>query len=268
MDYETIINDAIEFTRQTFAGRWDRWLILALLGLPFTLTRFFIVPEKIITKGGINWEMIPWVPIAALGIAGILASFFIAGYMVRIYRGPRPIPGLTGWPFLFADGIKVDIVILTWFLPALVVLLTGGVMLIGMLTSPSGLHFNPGFFLLMILLLPVELILFLIGSFFSIPGAIRFARTGSIVEGWRFSAILAIIRKIGWWHYLIALVILMIAGFFYSMASLLPSSIPYVGWLVPVALAPFFTVFSAWYLTLVYEAGIEPAPVPAGTPGP
>jgi hypothetical protein len=267
MDFETVINNSIEYTRQTFAGRWSRWLALALLGLPFSLFRFLIDPEKIVTKTGINWEMIPWIPIGVLAIAGVLGSFFIAGYTVRIYRGPRPPPGLAGWPSLFLDGIRLDIVMLAWFLPALILLLAQLAMLIGMF-APGGGSFNPGIFVLMMLLLPVEFILFLVGFFFAIPGAIRFARMGSMAEGWRFSAVLGVIRRIGWRHYLIALGLLMVAGFLYSMAMFLPASIPYVGWLVPVALTPLFTVFSAWFLTLVYETGEEPRPAPEGTPGP
>jgi hypothetical protein len=266
MNFENLLNDAVDYTRETFTGHWDRWLILVLLGLPFSLVRFVFDPEKIINRAGFHPELIPWGPLAALAIAGILASLFIGGYTVRIYRGTRPAPDFTGWASLFLDGIRLDIVMLVWFLPALVVLLAEGAMAIGMLaTRFTG---NPGFIILMILLIPVELILFLIAIFFMIPGAVRFARTGSMAEGWNFSTIRVILGRIGWGNYLIALILFMVIAVFYSIVVSLPAVIPYVGWIVPVCLAPFLTIFSARYFTFIYEAGEMPPGAPAGPQGP
>jgi Protein of unknown function (DUF4013) len=265
MDFENLFNDSIEYTRETFAGHWVRWLIFVLLGgLPSALGRFVIKPDEIITGTTIHWELIPWGSIAALAILGILASFFIAGYIVRIYRGTRPVPDFTGWASLFLDGIKLDIVELVWFLPALVVLLAEIALTFGLIFSG-----NPGLGILALLLIPVGLILFIIAILFAIPGAVRFARTGSMVEGWSFSAIRGILRRIGWVNYIIALILFVIVWIAFNIAVMVPALIPYVGWLVPIALAPFLTVFVARYFTIVYETGEVPTgAAPAGQPGP
>ena len=261
MDFENLFNDSISYTRETFAGHWDRWLILVLLGLPFSLVRFVLDPEKLVTGATIHWELVPWGSIAALAIAGVLASFFISGYMVRIYRVMKPAPDFTGWASLFLDGIRLDIVMIVWFLPALIVLLAELAIGLGML-APSGFTAASVLIGLMILLIPVEVILLLIAFLFMILGAVRFARTGRMAEGWRFSAILGMIRRIGWGRYIIALVLYVVAAVLYSILISLPAVIPYVGWIVPVALAPFLTIFAARYFTLIYEAGAEPAAVP------
>jgi len=270
MNYEAIINNSIEYTKETFAGYWDRWIILALLGVPFTLIRFLIDPEKIVTAAGIMWEQIPWGSIGALVIAGILTSFFIAGYTVRIYRGTWPPPGLTGWASLFIDGIRLDIVILVWFLPVIILALLFLFILLGGLFSHGTFpDFSPLVLILSVgLIFLVGMVLLFIASLYVTMGAIRFARTGSMAEGWRFSAISALIRRIGWWNYFIAIVLIGIAALVYSIAMFLPASIPYVGWIVPVGLAPFFTVFVARYYTLVYETGEERPAAPPAPPGP
>jgi hypothetical protein len=269
MNFEHLFNDAVEYTRDAFAGHWERLLIFVLLGLPFSLVRFVIDPGKIITGTTIHWELIPWGSIAALAIAGILASFLIGGYQVRVYRGTVPAPDFTGWASLFIDGLKLDIVMLVWFLPALIVLLAGGAMAVGMLASRS--TGNPGFIILMILLIPVELILFLVAIFFMTPGAVRFARTGSMAEGWNFSAIRGVLGRIGWVNYIIALVFFIVIAIIYSIVVSIPAMIPYIGWIFPVCLAPLFTVFSARYFTLVYVAGElapETQPPVPGAPAP
>ena len=118
----------------------------------------------------------------------------------------------------------------------------------------------PGIIILPILLLPVEIIFLITGLLFMIIGGIRFARTGSIAEGWRFPAIRENIRKIGWGKYIIALILLLVIGIIFSIVTAIPAIIPYIGWVIPVILSPLLTVFTARYLTLVYETGeIQPA---------
>ncbi|HTY53177.1 MAG TPA: DUF4013 domain-containing protein [Methanomicrobiales archaeon] len=263
MEFEKIVTDAIEYSRDTFLGHWTRWLIFVLLGLPFSLIRFVVDPAKIVDKTTIHWELIPWGSIAVLVLAGIITSFFVAGYTVRIYRGTKPAPDFTGWVSLFIDGIKLDIVIIVWFLPGLVLGLAALALLVGGLFMPGVFPplNNPALILALGLALIVALVLFIIAALYVTIGAIRFTRAGSMIEGWRFSAVSGIIRRIGWANYFIALVLLGVVSVLFSLAVSVPAIIPYVGWIVPVALAPFLTVFSARYFALVYEAGEAPPPV-------
>jgi len=266
MNFEDLLNDSVEYTTETFAGHWIRWLIFVLLGLPFSLVRFAVDPTKIFDKAGFHPEAIHWVPLAILLVAGILTSFFIGGYLVRIYRGIRPAPDFTNWASLFVDGIKLDIVILVWFLPALVVLLAGLALVLGMFVASASQAYA-GFSILLILLICVEIVLFVVAILFMIPGAVRFARTGSMAEGWHFSALRGILGRIGWLRYVLALILLVVIELLFTVVISLPAIIPYVGWIVPVCLAPLLTVFSARYFTFIYEAGELPTlapPIPAG----
>jgi len=262
MEFEKLFNDSIEYTRETLVGHWVRWLIFIVLSLPFALVRFVIDPQKIMTGSKIHWEMIPWGYLAILVIAGVLTSFFISGYMVRIYRGMRPAPDFTGWSSLFIDGIKLDIVMLAWFLPAIILMLLLLLVALGGMLWP-GLFVNFGGTIIGLVLLVIVLALLIIAALYVTMGAIRFARTGNMVEGWNYSAISAIIRRIGWGNYVIALVLFFFASIFFNLVVSIPALIPYVGWIVPVCLSPLLTVFAARYFTLIYETGEIQPPVPS-----
>ncbi len=265
MEIENIFRDAVEYTRDAFMGHWVRWLIFIVLGLPFTLIQFFFDPSKIVTGTTVHWELIPWGIIAALAALGIFTSFFVSGYLVRVYRGTKPAPDFTGWASLFIDGIRLDIVMVVWFLPAIIVFLLLAAMGIGGMLYPGlfgGFGTSPAFILAIIVLLIAAMVFLVIAALYVSMGAVRFARAGSMREGWRFSAITATIRRMGWGSYILALIVLLVAGIVFSVVVSVPAILPYIGWLFPLVLNPLLTVFSARYIMQVYEAG-EPAPAPA-----
>jgi hypothetical protein len=270
MEFERLFRDAMEYTGDTFAGHWTRWLIFAILGLPFSLVPFVVDPRKIVTGTTVHWELIPWRSLAAIVIAGILASFFVSGYLVRIYRGVKPAPEFTGWWPLFTDGIRLEIVILAWFLPAFIL------MLLLLALDLAGLFFRGifggtgaplAFLLVSLVILILGVVLLVAGVLYGIMGGVRFARTGSMTEGWSYAALTALIRRIGWGNYIIALFLVAIAGALFSGVVSIPAVIPYIGWIIPVILSPLLTVFIARYYMLVYEAGEVPPPAaPAPAP--
>ena len=112
-----------------------------------------------------------------------------------------------------------------------------------------------------LLLLVVGFVLFVVVLLFGILGAVRFARTGSIREGIRFSAILTTIRTIGWLSYFLLLIGFAIAMFIYAVITGILSAIPFIGWVFVLIVNPFFMIFTARYFSLVYDQG-EPQPVP------
>ena len=106
-------------------------------------------------------------------------------------------------------------------------------------------------------------VLFVIVMLFGIIGAVRFARTGSIREGIRFSAILTPIRTMGWLSYIILLIGFVIAMLIYAVITGILSFIPFIGWVLVLIVNTVFMIFTARYFALVYDQG-EPQPVPQG----
>ena len=261
MDYGAIVSDSIAFTRQALAGKWTTWLIFILCSLPFALINFVVDPKDIVFGGTIHWELVPWTQVIALFIAGLVLSFVLFGYLVRVYRGVTPPPAFDPWGSLFVDGIKLAIVGILWFVPAFLII-AGGILcfILGFHTTGDSLDpmLSAGFLLLLI-----GGIVFLISCIYSVVGCVRFARTASMREGFRFSAITETIQVIGWGAYLIALVIFFVLILLFSLVVALLALIPLVGWVIRLILYPVVQVFSARYVSRVYDHGVPPVPAPA-----
>ena len=210
----------------------------------------------------INWGAIPWGQIAVLAALGFILSFFLSGYTVRIYRGIKPAPDFTGWIELFVDGVKLVVVWLLWLLPLVIVIAAGvAVAVASFLSTRATAIPNITLLLLVLLLFLAGFVLFVIVMLFGIIGAVRFARTGSIREGIRFSAILTTIRTMGWLSYILLLIGFIIATVIYAVITGIFLAIPYIGWVLVLIVNPVFMIFTARYFSLVYDQG-EPQPVP------
>ena len=260
MDIGALLSDSFTYAQEALVGKWTQWAIFILFALPVSLIQFTFDPKTIMTGTEMNWGAIPWGQIALLAGLGFILSFFISGYTVRIYRGTKPAPDFTGWTDLFVDGVKLAVVWFLWILPIITVLAAIGAIAFFSFFSA---HTAPNITLLFIalLLLIVVFVLFVIVLLFGILGAVRFARTGSIREGIRFSAILTTIRTIGWLSYIILLIGFVIAMVIYGIITTILSIIPFIGWVLVLIINPVFTIFTARYFSLVYDQG-EPQLVP------
>ena len=260
MNFETILNDSVNFTRDTLPGKWTRWLVLTLLGLPGALLPFALGIGNMTDKTSFHWELVHWNQVAALAILMLLASFFLSGYIVRIYRGGATPPAFDAWSGMFLDGIKMCVVWLIWMLPALILMLVACISLFGATAagghSPAGL----GLLGLMLILLLAALIMGVVAVVLGTIGAIRFARTGSVMEGVNYHEILGTIRRIGWWDYIIAGIVLMVIALVFGIVSGILGMVPFIGWVLVLIISPLMTVLSARFLSLVYDTGVPPAP--------
>ncbi len=255
MDHSTGVSASIDYTREAFEGKWIRWLIFVILSVPMALMPFVFDFETLAKTTDFSWEQVPWGQVAIIIFAGIILSFFLSGYVVRIYRGVQPAPDFTDWGTLFLDGIRLQIVSLIWFLPVIIVLLAAlGLSIFGLASPGSG-----SFALILVLLVALVLMMVfaVIASLFIPIALIRFARTGSIREGLRYSEISEHIGRIGWGQYIIAIIILIVVMVIFCIVVMVLSLIPFIGWVLELVVTPLLTVFTARYYTLVYEQGTE-----------
>ena len=253
-----MLTDSFEYAKEALLGKWVRWMIFIILGLPLALVQFTFDPEKLVDKttGAFHTELIHWDQLAVLIIAGILLGFITAGYMVRVYRGARPAPEFENWAGLFIDGLKLNIVWFLWLLPFLIAMGAVAVMIvitISSMTRPSASLL--AFLGVLLILLLIGFVFAIIAALYSFLGSIRFARTGSIREGIRFSKITEMIRTMGWLPYLIALLVMVIVGFAFGLVTMILSIIPFIGWILVLIVTPFVTILFGRYATLVYEQG-------------
>ncbi len=249
MDFGSMLDDSFAYAKDAVWERWTRWLLLMVSMLIFPL---------------------------------------ILGYMVRIYRGEKPAPEPGEWFELFIDGLKLLVVQIVYMAPVILLIILAFIPLIATLVSSGMFSQGPGSMSdaqferwmdnhpevlsqilisggFMILLLLVAVILAIIITFFSFLGVVRFARKRSVSEAFNFSEILAHIRRIGWFNYIIALIAITIIGYIFSMILNFFSFIPVIGIFIELLLMAIlyvpFLLFSARYSMLVYDAGEPAVPV-------
>jgi hypothetical protein len=225
MEFEKILGDSFAYTKAAIAGKWMQWLLLV--------------------------------------IATILLCLPLLGYMLKIYRGEKPAPEVSGWGTLFVDGIKYAIVTLVWAIPLLIlffILIGAAVLPFSSITSvsESGIQASPGNPALILgalgVYLVVVIIVGLLTAFFSTIGIIRFARTGSMDEAFNFREISATIRKIGWGTYIISLVVLFVTLIVIEIVITILGMIPVLGVIIQIVFIAPVMIFEARYLCQVYDA--------------
>lgn len=259
MEYGALLSESIEYTREALVGKWTTWLVLVLCGLPFSLLVFVFDPEKIVEGNTFHGELIPWTPLILLILAGFLLYFVTSGYLVRVFRGTTTPPVFDNWVSLYTEGIKMNIVCVLWFVPVVLVFaaLLTLLALIVFATGIDSVALRVGG--LLVTLLATALVL-VVALLYSTLAEVRYARTGSIREGLRFTALSGVIREIGWGRYIISLIVLMVVLFFLFLVVSTFRVVPYVGWILPMLLNPFIFVFYARYLSRVYDHGIPQGP--------
>jgi hypothetical protein len=234
MDYGSMLSDSFCYAKDGLWGNAKRWFLL--------LVSLVIFP-------------------------------FILGYVVRIYQGEKPAPELERWGTLFVDGLKLLVVHIIYAAPVILLIIVAFLPFLSTLFSAGFFTENaatmsdaqaeaffashpeilPALGTMMILIL-IAVIFAIIISIFSFIGTIRFARTGSIGEAFNFGAILATIRKLGWFSYLLALVIITVVGLVYGFVMNIVMMVPFIGFILWFLLYPPFIIFGSRYACLVYDA--------------
>jgi hypothetical protein len=235
MDYTEIVRDSLTYTRQGVFDDGGRWLRLIL--------------------------------------ATILLGIPMNGYIMRIYRGEAPAPGVDRWGRLCIDGLKLVIVGLIWSIPILVIwTFTYGALVAAILSgdmhSPAFTGWAPDLRLLLLMYL-FEIV---IGILLPVA-SIRFARSNRFAEAFNFRAIAGHIGKIGWLGYILGLIIvavivvvpvlalvciLVLLGI--AAALLSGSSLAVIPGIIAIAvlviliLSPLFVVFQARCWTRLYDS--------------
>jgi len=242
MNVGRFIVESAVFTRATLWERPSRWLIFILLGLPWMALSSLAESDKILEGTTLHWNLIPWQEAGLLTGAGFLCNFLISGWVVRLLRND-PVPPDFDHPFLLClDGMKVHVIPLVWMLvPSVLAFIQYSLVGSGMI-SGSWWELNPRTILFLVLL-ALQIIILFIAVQYAMIGAIRFARTGSVREGFALLEIKKTMGRIGIVNYYLGLGVIVLVWMFFSLALRGVALMPSVGPVISLGLSPVPTVF-------------------------
>lgn len=237
MEYGKILQESYIYSKDAVWGKWERWLLLLMSIVVFPL---------------------------------------ITGYIAKIYRGDQPAPKFEEGG-LFIMGLKLIFAALIYAIPVIAVLaVTIFYAIINFMPyiiaeNPAFIFNNPEKFVGVILGIAVgliiTLILAIIISLISNIALVRLAREGKFSEAFNFGAVMQRISAIGWGRYIVAMVIYwaitVVLFVLIGLLNLVPVAGMALYWIVSIIIIVPYVLFSARYLTLVYEHAL---PVTQGVP--
>lgn len=227
-----MLADAFGYAKEAVWGKWLRWFLLIISMIIFPL---------------------------------------ILGYTMEIYRGTKPSPELEHWWELFVDGVKLFVASLIYAIPVLVIIILAiGAAIWPFLPFYSGSPIDPSFsapeaiyaaIVTFAIGIIVAVIVGIIITLISTIGIVRMARTERFREAFNFGEIIEHIRRIGWWPYIVALIVLWVVSILIVVVLELLMLVPYIGIIFWICFMPPFLLFEARYISIVYDEGVPSEPV-------
>ena len=214
-----------------------------------------------------------------LTLVTLIVSFIVLGYSVEVIKGGTDGGDtLPDFDFVkqFVVGIKAMILDIIYFIiPAVIVLIVASAT--GLFTSFSDMVYSSigaiehgasnataimaaipqstvsTFTNALTVTIIVAIILFIIFSLMSCTGLVRFAKTGSGVEGLRFREIFKDMSKIGFVKIIVTLIVIYIIALALSCVVGLIGLIPYIGVFIGMFIGvPFIILFVYRAIGLLY----------------
>jgi hypothetical protein len=264
MNLREIIMDAIKYP----ISDTRKFLIFCVLIILMSLST--ILPSYGLKDGTVT---------TILSLVTLIVSFIVLGYSVDVIKagaeGEETLPDFD-YVKQFVNGIKAMILDIIYFIiPAVIVLIVASAT--GLFTSFSDMVYSSigaiehgasnataimaaipqstvsTFTNALTVTIIVAIILFIIFSLMSCTGLVRFAKTGSGVEGLRFREIFKDMSKIGFVKIIVTLIVIYIIALALSCVVGLIGLIPYIGVFIGMFIGvPFIILFVYRAIGLLY----------------
>lgn len=192
-----------------------------------------------------------------------IVNLIVLGYMTRVVKEtPMSLepPPLRDYGDMFIQGLKVAIAAFLYMLvPAILIILGVGAFIFG----AFGMEMFPlAFGAMGIGLLVVGIILAFVIAIIMAMAIVHMVKNNSFGKAFAVGEILGILRKIGWGKYIIWLIVMFIIAVVVGAIG----SIPLIGWLISLIIAPIFSVFFGRSAALIYSEAVPPVGVPPAPP--
>jgi hypothetical protein len=223
--------NAVKYTSQD----WNKVIILGFISL-IPLTGIFFMPLNLFS------------------FIFLIIAFFPLGYLYKIlkttFNGSDELPQFDEWKLMFLSGLKVALVLIIYAIPLMIIFLIPFLsqLALGNFTIPpftiAGFLTGSG----------VPLVFFIIGLLEYMALANLTLYQGEVAAAFRFREILQRISALGWRKYLISYVVIWLLG----LTTLLLLSLTFrifMGIIIgPLLIIPFYAIFSARYLALLFAS--------------
>ena len=173
----------------------------------------------------------------AATIVMLLASFFLSGFILRVYRGEElnfKSPGKMFW-----QGIVYFVIVFIYMIPYSIV---SELVMYGPI-------WNTGY---LIITGCISIFLCILSTILAINAGIRYAKEGKFSAAFQIGKLCSIISNIGWLRYLGHLILFMII---IGAVQLLLMMIPFIGVLLLIVAVPFISIYQAKFFANLYESG-------------
>ena len=264
MNLREIIMDAIKYP----ISDTRKFLIFCVLIILMSLS-------TILPSYGVNNDTLSII----LTLVTLIVSFIVLGYTVEVIKGgTEGDDTLPDFDYVkqFVIGIKAFILDIIYFIiPAVIVIIVASAS--GLFSSFTNIVYASidaigngasnltaimaavpqptvaAFTNALAVTLVVAIILFIIFSLMAVTGLVRFAKTGSGIEGLRFRTILKDMSKIGFVKIIVTLIVIYIVALIFAVVISLIGAIPYIGVFISIFIGvPFIILFLYRALGLLY----------------
>lgn len=221
-----------------------------------------------ISSNALRYPLSNFKKILILGIMTVLSSLIIPGFLVLGYflkivkssiNGSSELPEFNDWTEMFVDGLKVFVVLFVYSIIPLLLILSGiWAVLLPVLTVPGkGSLLNPALWTgLASGLALIGVVLEVILSFIFAVALANMAYHNELRAAFRFGEIMGKIRQIGGVDYFIWFVVMIIIAWIaYGVSFFLVFPLIIGVIIVPLVISPYFTMFFARSIALVFAYG-------------
>ncbi|HJK50412.1 MAG TPA: DUF4013 domain-containing protein [Methanocorpusculum sp.] len=290
MEHAEIITNAYNFTKNAFfsIAQFPRWLVLffyiigpVIVGfiLATIVLQLIVLPILVSLLVGPDFGFTQEVLSGLLQflalLIGISCIFFVPlmqGYCYRLFRSDDTMPDTGNLWVLFFNGWRINITVLIYAIPLMLISII--YMLVFMYLFPDTGMYSTADVLDMEGMMyvgtvfsyaAIQFVTTLVVLLFAFIGVTHLCRTGSIREAVSLRTITGIISRIGWYDYILSLVVmsilyLMVTFVVVSLSQLFSNNLVimtvlyvlYIFVLVPI------TVFFIKYLSEVYDTAFLP----------
>jgi len=194
-----------------------------------------------------------------------IVNLIVLGYMTRVAKEtPMSLepPPLRDYGDMFIQGLKVAIAVFLYMLvPVIIIVLGAGTFIFG----AFGMEMFPlAFGALGVGLFIVGIILAFAIAIIMAMAIVHMVKNNSFGKAFAVGEILGIIGKIGWGKYILWLIIMFVIAVIVGAIG----SIPAIGWIISLIIAPIFGVFVWRSAALIYSEAVPPVGVPPAPPTP